>query len=76
MTEFKEEINIVVDLDRERNIEPKPGRTPNQHRAVIRHSCTVNLAALAAYVEGRMAFDKTVLESISEMNAHVAVNHY
>ena len=76
MTEFKNEINIVVDLDKERNIEPKPGRAPNQHRAVIRHSSTVNLAALAAYVEGRMAFDKTVLESIGEMNAHVTVNQH
>lgn len=71
MTEFKDEINIIVDLDRERNVEPKPGRTPNQHRAVIRHSSTVNLAALRAYVEGRMTFDKSVLECISEMNAHV-----
>lgn len=76
MTDFKQDIIEVVDLDKERNIELKPGRTPNQHRVVIRKTSAVNLAALTAYLEGKMQFGTTVLEAISELSAHATVNHY
>lgn len=74
MHDFKTDISLVVDLDRERGIELKEGRTPNQHRVVIRKTNAVNLEAVPAYLEGRSSFDNTVLEAISEMITQVTVN--
>lgn len=75
MTDFPD-INLLVDLDQERNIIPKEGRTPNQHRVVIRKTSAVNLASVQAYLDGTISFDNTVLEGISEMNTHATMTHY
>lgn len=76
MIDFKQDINLLVDLDEERNIVVKPDRTPNQHRVTIRKTNTVNLAAIAGYLEGRTAFNNTVLEAISEISTDAPVNVY
>lgn len=75
MTDFKKDISIVVDLDQERNIIPKPGRTLNQHRVLIRKTNAVNLAAVQAYLDGRMSFNNTVLEGISETIAQATIDY-
>lgn len=74
MLDFKTDITLVVDLDKERGIQPKEGRTPNQHRVVIRKTNAVNLHALTAYLQGQTTFDNTILEAISEMITQVMVN--
>lgn len=76
MTDFKQDINLLVDLDEERKITLKPGRTPNQHRVLIRKTNAVNLAAVAGYLEGRTTFNNTVLEAISEISSDAHVNVY
>ncbi|MCJ1470295.1 hypothetical protein MMC07_008940 [Pseudocyphellaria aurata] len=65
MTDFKNEISLVVDLDQERAFTPRPGRQPNEHRVSIRKTNAVNLAALQGYLDGRMQFNNTVLEAIT-----------
>lgn len=76
MKEFKDDLRIVVDLDQERNIAPREGRTPNQHRVVIRKTSVVNLAALEAYLEGKMSFGTPVLEAISKSDPTVRIWSY
>lgn len=66
LKEFKDELRFTVDLDKERNIVVKEGRTPNTHRVSIRKTSAVNLAAITGYLEGKMQFGNTVLEAISE----------
>lgn len=55
-----------MDLDQERGIPAREGRTPNTHRVSIRKTNAVNLAAITGYLEGRMQFGNTVLEAISK----------
>ena len=72
MTDF-EPITLIIDLDQERGIVPRVGRTPNQHRVMIRKTSVVNLYAITAYLAGESSFDTPVLEAISEMNASISL---
>ena len=67
LTNFKDDLIMVIDLDQERGIPPREGRTPNQHRVVIRKTSVVNLAAIEAYLEGKMSFGTPILEAISKV---------
>lgn len=71
LTNFKEDLNLLIDLDQERGIPPREGRTPNQHRVVIRKTSVVNLAALEAYLDGKMSFGSPILEAISKFNTRI-----
>lgn len=62
------EIKLVVDLDAERGIPAREGRTPNIHHVVIRNSKPVDLSAIDHYLGGQMSFDNTVLEAISKVS--------
>lgn len=66
MNDFKNEIRLQVDLDRERDIPPREGRAANVHRVTIRKAKVVNLSVLEAYLGGQMDFDNSVLEAISK----------
>ncbi len=65
MKDFKEELRCIVDLDQERNLPPRENRPPNTHRVMIRKTSAVNLAAVSAYLEGKMQFGNSVLEAIN-----------
>lgn len=67
MTDFKNEIRLQIDLDRERGIPPREGRAPNVHRVTIRKAKILNLNVLEAYLAGQMDFDNSVLEAISKL---------
>lgn len=75
MTDFKE-IQMVIDLDRERGIPPRENRTPNQHKVTIRKTAVVNLAAVRGYLDGSTSFNNTVLEAISKISTHTTINQY
>lgn len=66
LKEFKDEMRFIVDLDQERGIAAREGRTPNTHRVAIRKTNAVNLAAITGYLEGKMQFGNAVLEAISK----------
>ena len=68
MINLGNEIRLVVDLDSERGITPKEGRTPNIHHVVIRNSKPLDLSVIDHYLGGKMSFDNTVLEAISKLN--------
>jgi eukaryotic translation initiation factor 2C len=68
MTDFKDELRLQIDLDRERGIPPREGRAPNVHRVTIRKAKVVNLNVLSAYLGGQMDFDNSVLEAISKVS--------
>lgn len=59
-------MRFIVDLDQERGIAAREGRTPNTHRVAIRKTNAVNLAAITGYLEGKMQFGNAVLEAISK----------
>lgn len=63
------EIKLVVDLDAERGLTPREGRTPNVHHVVIRNSKPVNLSVIDHYLGGQMSFDNSVLEAISKIGS-------
>ncbi|KAL9121776.1 MAG: hypothetical protein Q9187_001664 [Circinaria calcarea] len=58
------EMKMMIDLDKDKNIPPREGRS-NTHKISIRRTGYVNLVALQAYLNGTMAFDNSVLEAIS-----------
>lgn len=63
-TEFNEEINLDVE-------EGRPARTgkdkdKNTFRLLVRHTRTVNLAVLNAWLTGQASFDDGVLEAMSK----------
>lgn len=67
-------MRFIVDLDQERGIPAREGRTPNTHRVAIRKTNAVNLAAISGYLEGKMQFGNAVLEAISKnffLNNHL-----
>ncbi|MCJ1471702.1 hypothetical protein MMC13_000342, partial [Lambiella insularis] len=53
----------TVDLDEERGIQTKPGRS-NSHKVQIRPSTMINIAALQSYINGKMSMDNAVLQAI------------
>lgn len=65
MNDFGQEMKIVIDLDAERNIQPREGRTPNVHTIIIRKAKPLNLSVIDGYLSGSMSFDNSVLEAIS-----------
>ena len=67
MTDFKNELRLQIDLDKERGIPPREGKAPNVHRVTIRKAKIVNLNVLEAYLAGKMDFDNSVLEAISKL---------
>lgn len=73
MTDFKNEIRLQIDLDRERGIPPREGRAANVHRVTIRKAKIVNLNVLEAYLAGKMDFDNSVLEAISKLSVRSLV---
>ena len=68
MTDFKNEIRLQIDLDRERGIPPREGKPANVHRVTIRKAKILNLSVLDAYLGGHMDFDNSVLEAISKFS--------
>ena len=60
-----EGFTITVDLDAEKGLPTREGRS-NAFRVVVRKATAVNLFALQAYLDGKMTFDNSVLEAISE----------
>lgn len=54
-----------MDLDVEKGMAARPDH-PNVHKVAIRKTNAVNLAAVEAYLEGKMSFDNSVLEAISK----------
>lgn len=58
-------MRVLVDLDVEKGMTARPDH-PNVHKVVIRMTNAVNLAAVKAYLEGKMSFDNSVLEAISK----------
>ena len=65
------DLNFSVDLDAEKGIPPREGRS-NSHRVSIRKTTVVNLAAVQAYLDGKMTFDNSVLQAISKLRCRVA----
>jgi eukaryotic translation initiation factor 2C len=64
LNQYKEVININVDLDAE---DGRPsGRKSNEFRLVVRCVKKVNLTAVDAWLNGRMSFDISVLEALSK----------
>lgn len=62
---------MMVDLDQDKNIPPREGRS-NAHKIMLRRSGYVNLSALQAYLDGTMTFDNSVLEAISKYSCLVS----
>ena len=56
-------LTFEVDLDKEAGITPRPGRS-NSFRVQVRPTTTVNLAALGAYLGGKIEMDTSVLQAI------------
>lgn len=54
---------FTIDMDRERGTTAKPGRL-NVHKVQIRQSTTINLAAVQAYINGKISMDNSVLQGI------------
>ena len=65
LKDLSSEINVQIDLDAEKGQPAREGRS-NRHRVVIRKTNIVNLAAVKAYLDGKMSFDNSVLEGISK----------
>lgn len=60
------EFTVIVDLDAEQGREPRPGRDrDNKHRVTIRKTTQVPLGSIEAYLNGKITFDNSVLESIN-----------
>lgn len=58
------ENKMLVDLDELRGRTPKPGKE-DKCRVVIKRTKVITMAALKGYLDGKMAWDNTVLESIN-----------
>jgi eukaryotic translation initiation factor 2C len=65
MTGPETELNFTVDLDQEKGITPRPGRS-NVHRVTIRRTKKLDLGLIDAYLKGKISFDNSVLEGISK----------
>ena len=58
---------FTVDLDVEQGIQARPGKS-NSHKVQIRPSTKINLAAIQAYMSGKMSMDNSVLQAIGMMD--------
>lgn len=58
-------MTFTVDLDQEKGIAPRAGRS-NAFRVQVRQTKELNLHAIEAYLAGTLEFDNTVLESVSK----------
>lgn len=56
---------MIVDLDAERGIPPREGRS-NNHRVQISPTATVRLDTLNDYLEGKCDYDNNVMVAISK----------
>ena len=72
MTGPEMELSFTVDLDQEKGIAPRPGRS-NLHRVTIRRTKKLDLGLIDAYLQGKMSFDNSVLEGISKRATHNSV---
>ena len=61
---------FTIDLDEEQGVVVRPGRL-NSHKVQIRPSTKINLAAIQAYLNGKMTMDNSVLQAIGKPNATV-----
>ena len=61
MKPISREVRITVDIDKEENRTPRPGKE-NVHRVVVRQTNRVRMDMLIAYLEGKMQFDNSHLE--------------
>ena len=59
------EFTVVVDLDEEQGRTARAGRE-NKHKVTIRQTTKVPLTAIDAYLKGKISFDNSVLEAISQ----------
>lgn len=65
MNNYKEGLNVMVDLDVEQN---RPvGKAMNAFRLFVRPTKTVNLAVLQAWLEGKTSMGEGVLEALSKL---------
>ena len=56
---------FTIDLDQEKGIVPRASSTrSNSHKVQIRPATIVNLAAIQAYLAGKMSMDNSVLQAI------------
>ena len=69
-TSQKPENRFIVDLDEEKGQTPKEGRD-NKHRVAINFAKKVQLATVRGYLEGKIDFDKGILEGISEASSYI-----
>lgn len=59
----------TIDLDQEKGIPPRAGNTrSNSHKVQIRPAATVNLAAIEAYLQGKISMDNSVLQAIGMLH--------
>ena len=63
-TEFNEEINL--DVEEGRPVRKGIEKDKNTFRLLVRHTRTVNLAVLNAWLSGQASFDDGVLEAMSK----------
>lgn len=61
-----EELRITVNIDEEKG---KPADEKNTYYVIIRNTGTIRLHALRSYLEGKMDWDNSVLECMSEWPA-------
>ncbi|CCU74167.1 argonaute/ago1/eukaryotic translation initiation factor 2c [Blumeria hordei DH14] len=59
------EQRMTVDLDAEKGRAARPGKSPDTCYVIIRLSKTIRMASIKAYIEKKITFDNTVLESIN-----------
>ncbi|EPQ63543.1 Bgt-1037 [Blumeria graminis f. sp. tritici] len=59
------EQRMTVDLDAEKGRAARPGKSPDTCYVIIRLAKTIRMASIKAYIEKKIAFDNTVLESIN-----------
>jgi len=58
----------TIDLDQEKGIVPRASSTrSNSHKVQIRQAAVVNLAAIEAYLAGKMSMDNSVLQAIGTL---------
>ncbi|KAK1145566.1 Protein argonaute [Aspergillus melleus] len=64
MNEYKQGLNVMVDLDHEQNRRPNT-KAPNTFRLLVRLTKTVNLAVLNAWLSGKTSMTEAVLEALN-----------
>ena len=64
MINHQKELRLLIDLDAEKGVEPRPGRS-NTVRVKVTQATKINLEVLHKYLQGEYKFDSDVLQCIS-----------